>query len=288
MSLSVRDLVLASRPVSWVNTAYPFAAAYLLATRAVDARLIVGTLFFLVPYNLLMYGVNDVFDHESDLANPRKGGAEGGLVDPGALRSLLLASLALPVPFVVWLLAQGSAAAGVVLVLCLAAVLGYSVPGLRLKERPVLDSMTSSAHFVGPAVYGLVLADIAVPQRIWPIVAAFFAWGMASHAFGAVQDVLPDRAGGIRSIATQLGARRVVRLATLAYLVSSVLLLLGPWPAPLAALLPLPYAWLVWRHRDVTDETSATTNRGWRHFLGLNYLTGFLVTQLLIAAVMWW
>lgn len=77
MSLSVRDLVLASRPVSWVNTAYPFAAAYLLATRTVDARLIVGTLFFLVPYNLLMYGVNDVFDHESDLANPRKGGAEG-------------------------------------------------------------------------------------------------------------------------------------------------------------------------------------------------------------------
>src|SRR5699024_11176739 len=60
-----------SRPLSWVNTAYPFAAAYLLAGGGVDAALVVGTLFFLIPYNLLMYGVNDVFDPESDLRNPR-------------------------------------------------------------------------------------------------------------------------------------------------------------------------------------------------------------------------
>ena len=56
-----------SRPLSWINTAYPFAAAYLLTGGGVDMALLVGTVFFLVPYNLLMYGVNDVFDHESDL-----------------------------------------------------------------------------------------------------------------------------------------------------------------------------------------------------------------------------
>ena len=72
----LRQLFVSSRPVSWINTAYPFAAAYLMTTRQVDAVLIVGTLFFLVPYNLAMYGINDVFDYESDLRNPRKGGAE--------------------------------------------------------------------------------------------------------------------------------------------------------------------------------------------------------------------
>ena len=75
----LRSLVTASRPLSWVNTAYPFAAAYLLASDGVDARLVVGTLFFLIPYNLLMYGINDVFDYESDLRNPRKGGVEGAV-----------------------------------------------------------------------------------------------------------------------------------------------------------------------------------------------------------------
>ena len=38
----------ASRPVSWINTAYPFAAAMLLATHAVSWELVVGTIFFLV------------------------------------------------------------------------------------------------------------------------------------------------------------------------------------------------------------------------------------------------
>ena len=32
----VRQLFVASRPVSWINTAYPFAAAYLLTTRQID------------------------------------------------------------------------------------------------------------------------------------------------------------------------------------------------------------------------------------------------------------
>jgi len=66
----LRALAIASRPVSWINTAYPFAAVAILTTGRVDAAFVVGTLFFLVPYNLLMYGVNDVFDYASDLANP--------------------------------------------------------------------------------------------------------------------------------------------------------------------------------------------------------------------------
>ncbi len=38
-----RQLLLASRPLSWINTAFPFAAAYLLTTGHVDATFVVGT-----------------------------------------------------------------------------------------------------------------------------------------------------------------------------------------------------------------------------------------------------
>src|SRR5690606_8149521 len=111
----------ASRPVSWINTAFPFAAAYLLVTREVDARLVVGTLFFLIPYNLLMYGINDVFDYESDLANPRKGGIEGDVVRSRSEarrvhRAIIWSSVVSVVPFMAWLLSQGSVAARVTLV----------------------------------------------------------------------------------------------------------------------------------------------------------------------------
>ena len=74
---ALRQVIGSSRPISWVNTAYPFAAAYLMVAGHVDLTLVVGTVYFLVPYNLLMYGINDVFDYESDLRNPRKGGIEG-------------------------------------------------------------------------------------------------------------------------------------------------------------------------------------------------------------------
>ena len=35
----IRALFLTSRPLSWVNTAYPFAAAYLLTARQIEHRL---------------------------------------------------------------------------------------------------------------------------------------------------------------------------------------------------------------------------------------------------------
>src|SRR5690606_40634819 len=97
----------ASRPLSWINTAYPFAAAYVLTTREVDLALVVGTLFFLIPYNLAMYGINDVFDYASDAANPRKGGAEGALLDPGVHRTTLVAAVLSCVPYVAVLVRLG-------------------------------------------------------------------------------------------------------------------------------------------------------------------------------------
>lgn len=276
------QILLASRPLSWVNTAFPFAMAYLFTTRTVDAEFVVGTLFFLIPYNLLMYGVNDVFDHESDKRNPRKGGAEGALLDESLHRATLLWSVLPPIPFALWLLAQGSVAAGAVLLVVLFAVVAYSAPGLRFKERPVLDSATSSTHFVGPCVYGFVLAGAQLTSAHLLILAAFFLWGMAAQAFGAVQDIGADRAGGLASIGTVFGAARTVRLALTAWALAALLLMVAPWPAPLAAVVVLPYVALAWPFRNLTDEDAPAANRGWRRFLAANYAAGAFLSQILI------
>jgi 4-hydroxybenzoate polyprenyltransferase len=277
-----RMLLLSSRPLSWVNTAYPFAAAYLLTAREIDLAWVIGTLYFLIPYNLAMYGINDVFDYESDLRNPRKGGVEGAVLDRTMHAITLRAAIGTNVPFLVALVILGSPLSWLVLAISIFAVVAYSAPGLRFKERPFLDSATSSTHFVSPAVYGLVLAQAQLTAPLWALLGAFFLWGVASHAFGAVQDVVADRAGGIGSIATVIGAKATVRFAALAYLVSAALLLFTPWPGPLAALLPLPYALNILPFAGVTDEDSERAHRGWERFLWLNYVTGFLVTMLLI------
>lgn len=284
----VRDLVASSRPYSWINTAYPFAAGYLMATSGrLDLSLLVGTLFFLVPYNLLMYGINDVFDYASDLRNPRKGGIEGGLADPAVAavvhRRILIACGVVTLPFVVALLLLGGTAANWTLLAVVFGVVAYSAPVLRFKERPVLDSLTSAMHFVGPLLYALVLVGADLGSRdTWPVLAAFVAWGMGSHAFGAVQDVRADREGSIGSVATVLGAHATVVGSVLAYVASALLLLAVPWPGTLAALLPLLYAANAATFWGVRDEDCERANLGWRRFLVLNLPVGFLVTMLLI------
>ncbi|WP_258073525.1 prenyltransferase [Arthrobacter sp. 08Y14] len=275
-------LLVSSRPLSWVNTAYPFAAAYLITTGGIDLTWVLGTLYFLIPYNLAMYGINDVFDYESDLHNPRKGGVEGAVLDRGFHRITLWAAVVTNVPFLIALVVLGNPLSWLVLAVSVFAVIAYSAPGLRFKERPFLDSITSSTHFVSPAVYGLVLAGAAFTPGLWAVLGAFFLWGMASQAFGAVQDVVPDREGGISSIATVLGAKAVVRIAAAAYLAGGLLMLLTPWPATLGSLLALPYILNLLPFLSISDADSERANAGWKRFLKLNFLTGFLVTMLII------
>ena len=280
------DLLRASRPLSWINTAYPFAAAYLLTTREVDVTLVVGALFFLVPYNLALYGVNDVFDYASDLANPRKGGVEGALLPPARHRTILVASLVSCVPFVVALVLLGPPSSWLVLAVSLFAVIAYSAPPFRFKEVPVLDSLTSSVHFVSPAVYGLAVAQAAPTPATFAVLGAFLLWGMASHAFGAVQDIVPDREGRISSIATALGAARTVRLALAAWVAAGLLMATTGWPGALTALLVLPYLALALPYARLRDADSARANGGWRHFLWVNYAVGTAVTMILILYVL--
>jgi 4-hydroxybenzoate polyprenyltransferase len=280
---ALRSLVLSSRPLSWVNTAFPFGVAYYVATGSVDVVFVVGTVFFLIPYNVLMYGINDVFDYESDVLNPRKGGAEGALLAPELHRPMLWTSTLLALPFVVWLVFQGGVASWAMLALSLVSVVAYSTPPLRCKEIPGLDSVTSSVHFVSPALYGLALGGglfggEPLGQTAALALAAFFLWGMGSHAFGAVQDVISDREAGIGSVATVWGARTAVWIAVALYALAGGLMLFAPWPISLTAVIALPYLAAVLPFVAITDETATKAHGGWRWFLGINFFAGALVT----------
>lgn len=272
-----------SRPISWVNTAFPFAASYFIATRNLDLTFWVGTFFFLIPYNLLMYGINDVFDYESDLRNPRKGGIEGALLPKELHRTVIWASILSCVPFVIYLLAVGSIKSGLWLLLFLFTVVAYSAKHLRFKEKPVLDSITSASHFVGPMIFGLALTGQDLTNsKLQAVIWSFTLWGMASHAFGAVQDVRADRAADIASIATYFGARSTTRVAFVMYLAAGFYLLTLGLPWNISAVVAIPYLAVLLPHLKITDETCEQANRGWKRFIYLNFFAGTVVSLLLL------
>ena len=277
------EIIKTSRPISWVNTAYPFAAGYFVVTQSVSWFWLVGTLYFLIPYNLMMYGINDVFDYESDLLNPRKGGIEGAVTERSLHKTIVWSSVLLSVPFLAYLIVYTNWQATLWLGFVVFMVIAYSAPKLRFKERPFLDSVTSSTHFVGPLVYALII--VGWQPAFWPYVLAFFLWGMASHAFGAVQDIIADRQGKIASIGTVLGAAWTVRFALCLYALGAVLLLLqGPkvWAVGLCCLF---YAISILPYRNLSDKACETANVGWRRFLWLNFISGAVITISLILFV---
>jgi 4-hydroxybenzoate polyprenyltransferase len=259
-----------------------------LVTREVDPNLVIGTLFFLIPYNLLMYGVNDVFDYESDLRNPRKGGIEGALLNPKWHRITLWSAALSCIPFIAYLMAVGSVSSNLWLALFVFTVIAYSAKHLRFKERPFLDSLTSASHFVGPMIFGLALAgENPLGEVTGRLVLAFTLWGVASHAFGAVQDVKADREAEISSIATAIGARATVRLAFGAYLFAA-LVLVSVGPLGLVASIAFwPYLAVVAPFWRITDETCELANRGWKRFIWLNYFAGMVVSFVLIWMVLY-
>lgn len=280
MLQKLNKLFWVSRPVSWLNTAFPFGAGYLVSGGSIDTVFLVGVFYFLVPYNLLMYGVNDVFDYESDIRNPRKGGIEGMREQKAFHPTIIWAAIVTNVPFLAYLFFAGDVTSRWVLAVLTFFVLAYSAAGLRFKERPFLDSVTSSFHFVGPLVYALTLTVFYA--EAWPFVIAFFLWGMASHAYGAVQDIIPDRQAKLGSIATVLGARATIRFSAVLY-VSVCAILAWQGLAMLAiGITGLLYVANCVPYLDIADTDSAKTNAGWRRFIWLNMFTGFVVTITLI------
>ena len=278
---ALRTVIAASRPISWVNTALPFVVAAYEVERGLTPLLVLGFLYFLVPFNLLMYGVNDVYDYASDAANPRKQSIEGALVPPDR-RRLVWTSIAITNLPILAAIAVLAPPAGTLAVMAAAvAAWVYSAPPLRTKERPFLDSLTSSSHFVLPAVAGFLVAGLAPADLPWAILGGFFAWGVASHAIGAIQDIAYDRAAGIGSIATAIGARPAALVALVGYgLAVLAALSLGlPYGPAAAAVLAL---FLLLPAAVLCSPTEAQARRAWRSFLGLNPIAGFVLTLLLL------
>ncbi len=277
---SIKKLFWISRPVSWVNTAYPFAAGYIVTGGPVNWFFALTTLYFLIPYNLLMYGVNDVFDYESDIRNPRKGGIEGMREQKTFHPTIMWAAVISNIPFIIYILINIGTDQKIIFITLIFFVVAYSIAKLRFKERPVIDSVTSSIHFVGPLFFALIVTGWK--PVYFPYVVAFFFWGIASHALGAVQDIIPDRKAKINSIATYFGARATTRLAFLLYIAASGILIFQNIPSAVIGIAGLGYALNIVNYLGITDKNSGTINKAWRRFIWLNLFTGFIITMTFI------
>ena len=203
----VRRLFDRSRPRFWLYLAGPVlvGVAYGAPTLAAVVSPIAVVLFayYLIPANVYLYGINDVFDATIDRENPKKYGREiryrGGEATLAAVAVAGAIGLSL-----VWLLPP---VAGLSVLGFLVLGAAYSAPPIRLKTKPPLDSLSNGLYVLPGAAAYAALSGAEPPTLA---LLGGWCWAMAMHTFSAVPDIESDRLGGIRTTATVLGRRGAI------------------------------------------------------------------------------
>lgn len=286
-TLTIKEALKVSRPFWWINTAAPFFVGYLIGRPELSTALVIGTVYFAFMYNLFMYGVNDIYDYESDIRNPRKVGIEGSVLPKSKHGSLWRWIWVSNVPVWLYFVFIGNTLSNIWLIFIVYMALAYSVKGLRFKEKPFVDSFTSAFHYTAPFLFGLLLSQ---SSYLWlPAYITFYLWVMANHAFGAIQDITPDKKAKIGSIAVSLGAHKTIVFCLVLYSLAAMLPIIsfgikGIVPSVLLA----PYVYLVARtFKYKNDDEHPIFKQSWRRFLFLNYVTGAILSVYIVALVVY-
>ena len=197
----IRWLIKISRPRFWVYITGPFLIGVVAAVPIQSWPLIILLgVYFTFPANLLIYGINDIFDYETDKHNPKKISYET-LVKPKEQKKLWRWIAITNAPFLLLLPLLGNNGRWAVAGFLFFGIF-YSMPPIRAKVRPLLDSIFN-VLYIFPGIVGYAVVSKTLPSLYLCLAAAF--WCMAMHAYSAVPDIEADRKAKIDTIATKLG-----------------------------------------------------------------------------------
>ncbi|WP_066415813.1 prenyltransferase [Halorubrum aethiopicum] len=265
----LRYLLVLSRPRFWLYLAGPVAVGVTYGIDGVGGLFTPTTValagYFLVPANVFLYGVNDLFDADVDEHNPKKDDREarwrGNRLALAAVvvSAVLGAGTFAITPRVAWPFLAGF--------LVLAA--GYSAPPLRFKTTPFADSVSNGLYILpGAAAYATVAG--AVPPTA--ALAGAWLWTMGMHTFSAIPDIEPDREAGIRTTATLLGESRTYAYCLVCW--AAAALSFTAVDARIGALLGVYPVFVAW-----VSVSAVPVDRAYWWFPALNTAVGTLLAM---------
>ena len=275
--MTLSQILRISRPRFWIYELGTYALGMLAGLTVGGAwSWVYGVLyglFFLIPANILIYGINDVFDYETDKRNPKKVEYED-LLHPSLHKKVFAYIFWSNIGFVILgLFVPWKAFIALIFFYFFATF--YSAPPIRAKARPFLDSFFSAGHYVVTGVFGYYLSG-AQGGVILPVCAGM-CWAIAMHAYSAVPDIDADKQSGIQTIAISLGKKTTILVCAFLYVCAGVLLV--PYFSWLPLLLTVPYVILMYKSY-VSDEQKLF--RLYTYFPKLNALVGMILFFLVL------
>ncbi len=266
-----------SRPVLWINTVGTAVVGVWLTGNLWRWEALPVILWLTLPFNLLIYGVNDIFDQETDAKNPRKGTLEGARITSGEVRVIRRGVLIANVPFLLYFLLFLPAGAIFWMLSYALLFVFYSAPPLRFKARPYFDSLSNAAY-----AFPLVFVPLALGEpTLWPAAVGLMVWSAAKHTFDAVQDVDEDRKVGISTTAVRLEPKGVVLWSGFWWTLATICFALVNLPVALVNA-AIAGGLLVALYRDPTPQTG---HRLYRYSIAFPYIAGTVAGVQLVGAL---
>ncbi len=272
--MKLKYILKISRPRFWIYLTGP----YLLGLAASYPNIsnlwitVLFGLYFTFPGNLLLYGINDIFDFETDKLNPKKEEYENK-VKPEQRRHLYIAIAITNLPFFFFSV-FAPLYAFYSFVAFLFFSIFYSAEPIRAKTKPFLDSFFN-VLYIFPGFFSYFLTGDTKSNFL--IFLAGTCWVMAMHAYSAVPDIESDLKSGIETIATKLGAKKTLILCLLLYLLSAGLSY--PYLKYISLLFALIYFTLIIISVNRLDEGVMQI---YKYFPWVNTSIGFIIFWYLI------
>ena len=218
----LRFLLKVSRPRFWMYTLGPYLIGLIAGVSGRnelnDLSYLALAIYFIYPANLLIYGVNDIYDYETDRLNRKKTGYEN-LVEYDRHREIWVAIVLSSFGFFGELFFSNTAATVASLAFILFSIF-YSAPPIRAKTKPFLDS-TFNILYVMPGVFAYALVTAEFPPL--KVVIAAGLWTAAMHAYSAIPDIEADREAGLKTIATVCGPYLTLAICAALYLTAAII-----------------------------------------------------------------
>ena len=270
-------LIEISRPVLWINTIGTTVVAMWITGSLWDWNILPILIWVTFPFNLLIYGINDIFDRDTDDPNARKGGYGGAKITDTETRPIIWGVVLTNAPFLIYFIATLPWPAWAWMLAYTFSFWQYSATPLRFKGRPVWDSLSNTDY-----AYPLVFVPFALgAEPMWPAALGLMAWSMAKHVYDAIQDIDEDSAGGICTTAVGFGTKGALLWSGFWWIVSTGLFAMVNIPVAIAN--ALIAGWLVvalWR-----TPTTAKARDLYRFSVTFPYVAGAVAGVQLVAGI---
>jgi 4-hydroxybenzoate polyprenyltransferase len=223
MKLTIKEVFFLSRPRFWMYVLGTFLVGVIssgnlfLYDDSTTLLLIAFGVFFSLPANVFIYGVNDIYDYQTDIYNDKKIKYES-VLKLEKHRSLWIIIVLLLIPFVP-LFFMVNVPTKLALLLFLFTGLFYSARPVRAKSKPPLDVLFSAIIYVSPALVGFFITGNTNIQ--WLAVLGGLIWAFGMQTYSAIPDIEADRKAGVNTLAIMLGEKKALWFCLIAYFISA-------------------------------------------------------------------